>query len=220
MESVRSWSGGSPPTRTLRQEPLPWLWFRLLRNGHSSNVQFKARMYWKVIDCPLASRALREWLSLSERNAEHVAAARFTQLHVRASSVDWKSVPVSAGTDSRPACIGWVRGKMTPNRAFRMWQGASWIGLVLPSFCCCCVFQPSWAKGWPGLSQATVFGSILALVTFLGVFSLGGLLSLTITNRKSLKTIRWSHFYSLLCPILMAGFALSALAFWYVYVAP
>ncbi len=109
---------------------------------------------------------------------------------------------------------------MTPTTAFRRWQTVSWIGLVFPFFCSCCGFQPSWAKGWPGLSQTTVFGSFFALVTFLGVFSIGGVLSLNFTHRQTPETIRWSHFYTFLILTLMAGLVLSALAFWYVDAAP
>jgi hypothetical protein len=107
-----------------------------------------------------------------------------------------------------------------PERAFKLWQGASLLGLACPFWGCCCMFQPSWANGWPVLSFRVVFGSSFAIATFLGVFGLGGIVSLMTSNRRTAEQLTWGFFWAHVLATAMIGALLACLAFLWVYTAP
>jgi len=104
-----------------------------------------------------------------------------------------------------------------PSEAFKLWQRVSLLGLALPWWCFSCVFQPSWAKGWPGISQAFVFSTSFAVVTFLGIFGLGGAATFIITKLQRPDRLRWWQFFGVLLPTLIAGLFLGWMAFSYAF---
>jgi hypothetical protein len=103
------------------------------------------------------------------------------------------------------------------SEAFRLWQRVSWLGLAFPGWCLSCVFQPSWAKGWPGISQAIVFSTSFAVVAFLGIFGLGGAVTFIVTKLQRPDRLRWWQFLGVFLPTLCAGLFLGRLAFLYAF---
>jgi hypothetical protein len=104
--------------------------------------------------------------------------------------------------------------------AFRIWQGASILGTALPVWGCCCVFQPSWAKGWPGLSFPAVFGGSFAMVAFLAIVALGGCVSFPFTQSRRPAQISWKAFWTFFLPTALAAAAFAAVAFFLIYLQP
>src|SRR5688500_13632756 len=102
---------------------------------------------------------------------------------------------------------------MTPATVFRAWQRAAWVGLALPMYCWGCVFQQSWARGWPGLSQGFVFGAVFAVAAFLGAFGLGGAATLAFATEERLDRLRWRHLAAFLLPTAVVGLVLASAAF-------
>jgi hypothetical protein len=101
--------------------------------------------------------------------------------------------------------------------AFKVWKVTSILGLAFPFFCCCCVFQPSWAKGWPGLSQKNVFATAFAISIFLGVFGAGGILCQPESTGRPDNAFGWRSFWIRLSLTVVAGLLTAAMGFLIVF---
>jgi hypothetical protein len=102
---------------------------------------------------------------------------------------------------------------MTPARAFRLWLVGSWAGLAFPMCFFYCLFQRSWAKGWPEIPQTTVFAASFGVVTCLGVLALGGLLTLKFTERRKPHLLFWWHILAFSVRTCVVSLLLAPFAF-------
>src|SRR5436189_1650899 len=77
-------------------------------------------------------------------------------------------------------------------------------------------FQPSWAKGWPGLSQEGVIAGFCAVLVVMNVQLLVGLtapLCARLGERGGARNVGWRYYAALAILGVMAGTALGIPAF-------